>query len=177
MFIMWSVFLAQALWNGLPRYSPAISPAQWKTAWQLLSRNWKDSVNFHNNLMHLSSSSDRQVYAYFLVDLPINSLVICNSLEVPVFCTNWKQSCSSHSVKSMESTVVPLASPGENAGLHWMLWSFNALMVWWTKEINSLPLNGNCSSLWFLINTFLLPRLFQLNRYDLKRDVLQAVLK
>lgn len=45
-------------------------------------------MNFHNNLMDLSSSSDKQVSAYFFVNLLINSLVICNRLEVPVFYAN-----------------------------------------------------------------------------------------
>lgn len=94
MFIMWYVFLAQALWNHLPQVRPCNLHCTMEN-WQLLSWNWKDGVNFRNNLMDLSSSSDKQVSAYFLVDLPINFLVICNSLEVHVFYTKWKQSVSS----------------------------------------------------------------------------------
>lgn len=115
-------FLLRLCGTAYPRYDPSISTAQWKTGLQLLSWNWKDGVNFHNNLMDLSSSSDKQVCAYFLVDLPINSLVICNNLEVPVFYTNWKNSLSSHS-DPWHSLCCLLASPWENAGVHWMLWS------------------------------------------------------
>lgn len=117
-----------------PRYSPAISTAQWKTGWQLLSWIGRAVVNFHNNLMDPSSSSDKQVCAYFSVDLPINSLVIGSSLEVSVFYTNCKQNLSSHSIQSMESTVVPFSQPlGKCRG---SLDAVNAPMLWWTKKIN-----------------------------------------
>lgn len=129
-----------------------------KLACKLLSWNWRDGGNFHNNLMDLSSSSDKQVCAYFLVDLPINSLVICNILEVPVFDTNWKNSLSSHS-DPWHSLCCLLASPWENTGVHWMLWSLMHLCSDGPREQINGPSVEN-ALVWFLINTFPLLMLF-----------------